>query len=146
MARAVPYQAPAAGPSFEELSSLEASGDAGTIVAFRSPYAADRTVTVVTAGDGAALQKVTARLVEDETWQRLAGDVSIWGAGSDEVLSRRLAPAYVVEPVDPSVRHLWLLWRTYMAENPGYWLALVFALVLCLSLATGALLRRRAAG
>jgi hypothetical protein len=31
-----------------------------------------------------------------------------------------------------------------MAHHPSYWLALVFALVVCLSLATGALLRRRA--
>ena len=146
MARAVPYEVPSAGPSFEELWALEASGKAGTMVAFRSPYAPDRTATLVTASDPAALQDVTRRLIAADTWQRLEGDVSIWSAQTDDLLSRRLAAPYVIEPVEISARHLLLLWRTYMAENPGYWLALVFALVVCLTLATGALLRRRATG
>ena len=144
MARAVPYQAPSAGPSFEELAALEAGGDAGTMVAFRSPYAPDRTATVVTAVSAASLGAVTARLIEADTWQRLAGDVSLWGAGSEQVLSRRLAEPYLIEEVETSLEQAWLLWRTYMAQHPSYWLALVFALVVCLSLATGALLRRRA--
>jgi cellulose synthase operon protein B len=146
MARAVPDHARPAEPSSEELWALEMSGEAGTMVAFRSPYAPDRTVTVVTAGDAAALQKVAPRLIEDATWAQLEGDVSIWGAGSDQVLSRRVAPPYVIEAVDASVQHVWLLWRTFMAENTSYWLALVFALVVSLTLATGALLRRRATG
>ncbi len=144
MARAVPYQAPATGPSFEELAALEADGDAGTIVAFRSPYAADRTATVITAASAATLGEATLRLIETATWQRLAGDVSLWQVGSDRVLSRRLAEPYLIEEVDSSIGQLWLLWRTYMAQHPSWWLALVFALVVCLTTVTGALLRRRA--
>jgi hypothetical protein len=144
MARAVPYQAPAAGPSFEELVALEADGAAGTMVAFRSPYAPDRTATVVTAADAVALGEATRRLIERDTWQRLAGDVSIWGVDSQRVLTRRLAEPYLIDEVDGSIAQLWLLWRTYMAHHPSYWLVLVFALVVCLTAATGALLRRRA--
>jgi hypothetical protein len=98
---------------------------------------------VVTAADAASLQNLAERLIEDDTWQRLDGDVSIWGGTSGRVLSRRIVPLYVTEKVDASVGHVWLLWRTYMAEHPAYWLILVFSLILCLNLVTGALLRRR---
>ncbi len=129
-----------------ELPGLTAGGDAGALVAFRSPFAPERTVTVLTAADERALGNAVARVIEPGTWRQLEGDTAVWGGTLEQVVSRRLADRYVIEPLATSPRDLWLLWRTWMAERPAYWLVLVFATIASLSAATGMLLRRRAAG
>jgi cellulose synthase operon protein B len=142
MARAVPVAAKPERPAFEELAALGGDQPAGTMVAFVSPVAANRTLTLVTAPGPAALADAVALLIQPRVWSRLEGDVTVWDGQS--VLSHRVAEPYLVAPVDRSLHHLWLLWRTYMAENPGQWLILVAVLIASLSTVTGVLLRRRA--
>ncbi len=129
-----------------QLPGLTAGGDAGALVAFRSPFAPARTVTVLTAADEQTLGTALARVIEPGAWRQLEGDTAVWGGAPGQVVSRRLGERYVIEPPATSPRALWLLWRTWMAKQPGYWLALVFAIIAGLSAATGLLLRQRAAG
>lgn len=143
MARAMPIVLEPPRPSFAELDAIEAGGS-GSLVAFRSPYSRNRTAAVVTVAGGGTVAEAVRRMVEPDVWNRLDGDVSVWSGESGEVLSHRVAAPYVIREVEKSPRHLWLLWRTFMAERPGYWLILAFGLVLILTLVTGRLLRRRA--
>jgi hypothetical protein len=143
-ARALPVTPAANRPSFAALSSLAEQSGAGTIVAFRSPYAEDRTATVVTAADPGQLEVAVAALVQPAVWDRLDGDVTMWDSSTGAVLSHQVAAPYVIDPIDTSLGHMVLIWRTYMAKHQGAWLLLVFAAVAGLSLLTGFLLRRMA--
>jgi cellulose synthase operon protein B len=142
MARAVPVAPQPEPPAFEELAALGGGQQAGTMAAFASPFAPDRTLTLVTAPDPEAVADTVALLVQPTVWSRLEGDVTVWDERS--VLSHRVAEPFLVAPVDRSLLHLWLLWRSYMAENPGHWLILVAVLLTSLTAVTGALLRQRA--
>ncbi len=127
IARAAPSSPAPAGRV--DLPGLTAGSGEGALVAFRSPFAPDRTVTVLTAEDEGALGGAVPRMIEPSTWRRLEGDAAVWGAPSDPVVSRRLGETYLIAPLDTSLRQLWLLWRTWMAEQPAYWLAFVFATI-----------------
>jgi hypothetical protein len=143
VARAVPQEPQRPAPSVEQLWAAEERPDAGSMIAFRSPFATNRTATVITASSDAQLANAVTRLVDDRIWRQLDGDVAVWTAIAEPVLSRRISPPYVVEPVDTSIGHLSLLARTFLAGHAGYWLAVVFPLIGGLSLVTGILLRRR---
>ena len=127
---------------FPDLGALGTADRPGTIVAFRSPFAEDRTVTLVTAANAQTLQKAVESLTTPSVWRQLDGDVVGWGDPSAPVLSRRTAEPYLIEPVDTSPGHLLRLGQTFMARQPGYWLALVFGLIGLASVRTRGVLRR----
>lgn len=141
-ARAMPAVDDALIP-FEELYPGDEHGRAGTLLAFRSPFDPERTATVFTATSRSALAVAANDLVRPPVWDRLEGDLSVWGPDGSSVRSRRVAPVFLASPIDWSAEQLILFGRAHLARNPTHWLVLVFGLLGLLAGATALVLRRR---
>ena len=142
MAGAVPVVGPSATADHDGMVAFGEREATGALVAFRSPFAADRTVTIVTAKDAASLGRTVDAMVEPAVWNQLDGDVSLLNPDSGAVVHYSVAAPYVVGALDASPSHLLLLWRTFMARHQGHWLLLVLGAIAALSLVTGLALRR----
>ncbi|MEM7021028.1 MAG: cellulose biosynthesis cyclic di-GMP-binding regulatory protein BcsB [Pseudomonadota bacterium] len=142
MAGAVPVVGQSVTTSRERMAAFGEQEATGALVAFRSPFATDRTVTVVTAKDAANLGRAVNAMVQPAVWNQLGGDVSLLNPESGAVVHYSVAAPYVVGALDSSPSHLLLLWRTFMARHQGHWLLLVLGAIAALSLVTGLALRR----
>lgn len=114
-------------------------GSLGVIASFRNPYVSENaTLTLVTAQTETLLQDRLADLVTDEIWSQLKGDLFVWRANSEEVVSMQVAKHYVLGE-EPS----WLKLRMLLSYNPWYWLAALVLLLVISSFIAVKLLRRR---
>ena len=101
-------------------------------VAYESPFAAERVLTIVTARDANILQRATSELVRPILWEELGGDFSLWSTQPHEMFTTRAGNGFSVASVGPTAfEQKRLMLNSYMAERPFLWLAAVLvALVL----------------
>jgi hypothetical protein len=105
----------------------------GVAVAIASPFAARRTVTVITAADAPALRQAVAALIQPAIWYELKGDVSAWTDDRPGVASARVQARFPLGDPPPGLRQWALYWDSYLAEHPGFWIVLVVG---CIALLT----------
>ncbi len=110
----------------------------GMITAFKSPFAKDQTVTLVTAATPDTLWRCMGTLVTPDVWSQLEGDTVLWTAPTKEVAAQRAGKVFYVG--NPNINELA---RFHLSKNPFVWVAGVFLLIILWAWLTYVLLRRR---
>ena len=86
-----------AAPAHADVTRIGGSGDIGQnglLMAYRSPLAADRTLTVLTAATRQRLWTAAQELVQPAVWYQLDQNVTIWRPASDAVFTQRVGPLF----------------------------------------------------
>ena len=96
------------------------------VVAYESPFAARRMLTIVTARDPIVLQRATSELVKPILWDELGGDFALWSTTPHEMHTTTAGERFLLSDVGRAdLQQKRLLLNSYMAEHPWLWIALV---------------------
>ncbi len=96
------------------------------MVAYESPFAPQRVLTIVTARDVNILQRATSELIKPILWDQLSGDFSLWSTRPHKMLSTKAGVGFSVASVGSTAfEQKRLILNSYMAERPFLWLAAV---------------------
>ncbi len=96
------------------------------MVAYESPFAPQRVLTIVTARDVNILQRATSELIRPILWDELNGDFSLWSTRPHKMLSTKAGVGFSVASVGSTAfEQKRLILNSYMAERPFLWLAAV---------------------
>lgn len=107
-------------------ADFSASGSVGALLGLESPLARGRSVVVVTGSDPAAMDRVSAALLDDAKVAQMSGSAVLIRA--DSLDSQQLGPVYYVGSL-PLWTWVWL----YLSEHP-----LLLAILSALAVLTGA--------
>jgi len=113
-------------------------GNNAVMVAFESPYAEAKTLTVITAKTNEDLQVNLERLVQPEMWSQLAGDLALWRPDSEYVWVQRAGDLFHIGSID-----FFELMRYHLARAPWWWLLGFIFVIPLFAYAVRALLRER---
>jgi hypothetical protein len=113
-----------------------------SLVAVRSPFRADRQVTVLTAETSAALVEATDRLLAPAIWNRLEGDYARWHGASAAPITQRLDERFMIGRLESDPGQLRLVALTFLSSQRSMWIGLLLASLVLLSIGTSWALRR----
>ncbi len=130
-----------AAPAHADVTRIGGSGDIGQnglLIAYRSPLAADRTLTVLTAATRQRLWTAAQELVQPAVWYQLDQNVTIWRPASDAVFAQRVGPMFHLGA------HSTLYAARYLiGQFPVAWVAAVLASAVVLAGALRLMIVRR---
>lgn len=92
-------------------------GSNSILIAYESPLAASKTMTVVTAATSEDLQANVESLTGNDLWGQLAGDLAVWQADTDFVWVQRAGPLFYMGTID-----FFELMRYHLARAPWWWI------------------------
>lgn len=113
-------------------------GSNSILVAYESPFADSKTLTVVTATDGADLLANVQHLVTDDMWGQLAGDLAVWQKDSEFLWAQRAGRLFQVGTIN-----FFELMRYHLARAPWWWIIGFFLIIPMFAFFVRALLKER---
>lgn len=115
-----------------------AFGRNAMLVAYESPMAEERTITVVTAETPASLRTEVQDLVTPEKWNQLKGDLAVWRSSSDEAWSQRAGNIFYIGKINP-----FELMRYHLARAPWWWIFGIGLTIIILASSIRGIIRER---
>ena len=112
------------------------------LLAMRSPYRADRQLTLLTAETASALAEGTDLLLQPAVWDRLDGDYARWHGAAAAPVTQRLDERFLIDEIEPEPGQLRLAALTFLSSQRSLWIGLLLACLVLLSLGTSWALRR----
>jgi hypothetical protein len=102
-------------PQIVQLSNNGGFGEYGGLMQFQSP-SYRRTVVVLTAADAAHLFRETTKIVSDEFWNQMDGDLVVWEKDKETVRWQRVGSDYYMGSIG-----FQSLIEYYFSRNPIFW-------------------------
>ncbi len=113
-------------------------GNNALMVAYKSPYDPESTMTVVTASTSEDLEENVNLLVEPQMWGQLAGDLVLWRPNSEFVWAQRAGPIFHVGSIN-----FFELMRYHMARAPWWWILGFGIVIIVMAWTVRAMLKER---
>jgi cellulose synthase operon protein B len=120
-----------------ELKAATAMGKYGFAMEFKSPFAADKTVFLVSAENTSILSKRISQLVEPSYWEALHGDVSVWSDEPASFATQKVGPSYFIGSHNAQTRFEYLF-----SKHPFLWATVILVVLGMFALVTWRLLQR----
>lgn len=113
-------------------------GRNGVLMAFESPFEANKTMTILTAATPEVLARQVDDLVSPAKWSQLNGDIAVWSDVRDFVSTQRASELYFIGSISKME-----FFRYHLSRNPIMWIFGFAVAIIGFSFGAAAIMRER---